>query len=148
MEHIVHSDIEMKQLGETLTQTLTGGDIMLLYGELGAGKTTLVKGIAHGLSIAHEITSPTFTLMNVYPIEGHASLQRLVHIDTYRLDSEQQLKDIGIEDYLGDASTLTIIEWPEKLTSLLRDKTVTTITLTHRDETSRHVAIDSRTTMP
>lgn len=148
MQTITHSDQETKAIGKELTAKLKGGDIVCLYGELGAGKTTLVKGLAEGLGITEEITSPTFTLMNVYPIGLRTSdfglqnksihdrslkseVRTLVHIDTYRLKNEQELLEIGVEDYLRQPHTLTVIEWPEKLTNLLKNKTVITVNLDH-----------------
>ena len=73
--------------GETLASTLRGGDILLLHGDLGAGKTTWTKGIAQGLGITDTITSPSFSLMNLYSVSSlaHPSITQLIHIDTYRL---------------------------------------------------------------
>ncbi len=98
---------------------------MLLHGELGAGKTTFTKGIAQGLDIKDQITSPTFTLMNVYK-NG-----RLVHIDTYRLKNAQELIDIGAEDYIGNPDSISVIEWPEKIKKLLTTKRFISVHLDH-----------------
>ncbi|OGH91153.1 MAG: tRNA (adenosine(37)-N6)-threonylcarbamoyltransferase complex ATPase subunit type 1 TsaE, partial [Candidatus Magasanikbacteria bacterium RIFOXYD12_FULL_33_17] len=101
MKQKTNTTKEMIVLGEKIASKLTGGDIILLQGELGAGKTTMSKGIAKGLGITDEIVSPTFTLMNVYE-NG-----KLVHIDTYRLENAGGLLEIGVEDYLGQADTIT-----------------------------------------
>ena len=100
MEITTKNTEETTEFGKNLADQLNGGDILLLVGELGAGKTTLVKGLAAGLKIQHEITSPTFTLMNTYPLEGN-KIKTVVHIDTYRLKDREELLEIGVEDYLG-----------------------------------------------
>ena len=105
---------------------------MLLSGELGAGKTSLVKGLAAGLGVKNKITSPTFALMNLYEI-GNKKLEikHFVHIDTYRLKDEKELLEIGAEDYLGQPDTICAIEWPEKIADLLKNKKTTFISLEH-----------------
>jgi len=111
--------------GKKIAAELKGGDVVLLYGELGAGKTTLTKGIAARLGIKKNIVSPTFTLMQVYKISNiKYQISNLVHIDTYRLKDEKQLYEIGAEDYIGDSETVCVIEWPEKLGGLLEGKRV------------------------
>lgn len=121
MKIITHSVQETEEFGATLSAKLTDGSIVLLSGNLGAGKTALVKGIAKGLGIKNTITSPTFTLMNVYQIKQKQSrLNELIHIDTYRLKNENELIEIGVEDYLGKPHTICVIEWPEKIEKLLQ----------------------------
>ena len=118
-----NSDKETKKIGQDLSRSFSGGDILLLYGELGAGKTTLVKGIAKGLGIDKEITSPTFSLMNIFEVKKR-NFNKLIHIDTYRLEKEQELIQIGAEDYLGVPDAVVIVEWPEKMENLLKNKKV------------------------
>ena len=149
---ILNSPKETFAYGKKLAAKLKGGDVVLLSGELGAGKTALVKGIAKGLGIKNKITSPTFTLMNVYEVKSPKSeakprteprsgsgtgVQSLVHIDTYRLKDEKELLEIGIEDYLGQPDTICAIEWPEKIKELLKNTAlrakITTIVLEHGD---------------
>jgi len=129
MKYTTHSFEETIAIGEKIASLLKGGDIVLLKGNLGAGKTTLVKGIAAGLGIKKDdITSPTFAIMNVYDMdEKMATAKRLIHIDTYRLKTEEELVEIGIEEYLGERHTICIIEWPEKIPELLREKEALTI---------------------
>jgi tRNA threonylcarbamoyladenosine biosynthesis protein TsaE len=143
MEHITSSNEETFEIGTQLARTLQGGDIVLMYGELGAGKTTLTKGIASGFGITEDITSPTFTLMNIYSVSGNsAGIKSLVHIDTYRLEDAAELLSIGVEDYLGSPDTVTIIEWPEKIESLVLGKKVKKIFLEHIEEGKRKITID------
>lgn len=143
MEYKTVTSEDMENVGKKIAQTLTGGDIILLYGELGAGKTTLTKGIAKELGIKNTITSPSFTLMNVYNIKTskHQNIKTLVHIDTYRLENEQELIDIGIEDYLGKKDTLCIIEWPDKIEDLLKDKKVKRVSIEHTNGDGRKLKI-------
>ena len=135
MKQKTNTTKEMIVLGEKIASKLTGGDIILLQGELGAGKTTMSKGIAKGLEITDEIVSPTFTLMNVYE-NG-----KLVHIDTYRLENADGLLEIGVEDYLGQADTITIVEWPEKIKNLLDNKKTIEISIVKQDDNSREISI-------
>lgn len=100
-------------LGEKLGRLLMSGDIILLYGELGSGKTVFTKGIAKGLEISEPITSPTFTLVN-----EHIGKIPLYHFDLYRLDDYTALYEIGYEEYFYDKG-ICAIEWPERLGPLL-----------------------------
>jgi tRNA threonylcarbamoyladenosine biosynthesis protein TsaE len=135
MKITTNSQSETEMFGKKLAAKLKGGDILLLSGDLGAGKTSLVKGIAKGLGIKNEITSPTFTLMNVYEVQSLKSkVKSLIHIDTYRLKDEKELLEIGVEDYLGKPDTVCIIEWPEKIIGLLKKYQTTAITLEHGDK--------------
>jgi len=151
MQHKTSSEQQMINLGKKIAENFKGGDIVLLYGDLGAGKTTLTKGIASYFGI-DDVVSPTFTLMQEYTIktfqpeadqplaEKHKSIKTLVHIDTYRLENEEDLIEIGVEDYLGDENTICIVEWPEKMHNLLKDKKVIKIEIQHEDENERIVS--------
>lgn len=144
MNKITHSEQETQQIGIELASHLQGGDVVCLYGDLGAGKTTLVKGIANGLNINEEITSPTFTLMNVYQIPANYQLKakKLAHIDTYRLKNEKEFLEIGGEDYIGKSDTVCIVEWPEKIERLLKNKKIINIFLKHINEQERSITIN------
>ncbi len=114
-----HSAAETIHPGRQLGEKLRSGDILALTGELGAGKTCLVKGIAVGLGVTQEVTSPTFTLINEYR-GGRLSL---AHLDLYRLETVSEAVNIGIEDYLGGPG-VTVIEWAEKIVSLLPSRAI------------------------
>jgi tRNA threonylcarbamoyladenosine biosynthesis protein TsaE len=141
MEIISISPDTTKQAGAELARKIIGGAIVCLHGDLGAGKTTFTKGFAEGLGLQHDMTSPTFTLMNVYRLPHTAPARELVHIDTYRLESEAELIGIGVEDYLGLPHTITLIEWPEKISSLLHNKKVINVTIDHLEETTRKITV-------
>jgi len=114
--------------------------LVLLRGDLGAGKTTLVKGIAAGFQAASEedVTSPTFTLVHEY----RGPKANLYHIDLYRVDTPRQLETLGLDDLLADNSIL-LIEWGEKFPRFLRERDVE-ITLERVGENDRKIQISSR----
>jgi len=107
--HISHSAAETEALGETWGRIATSGLVVGLSGELGAGKTQLVKGFARGLGITQRVHSPTFTLVNVY-CGGRLTL---FHLDFYRLDQREQILGAGLEEYFHPAG-VTVIEWAER----------------------------------
>lgn len=103
-------------LGETLTELLRAPKLVVLRGELGAGKTTLVKGMAAALGAnADEVTSPTFTLVHEYA----GNKTRLVHLDLYRLESERELESVGLWDLTGQPDALVMVEWGDKFPSVM-----------------------------
>jgi len=106
-------------LGESWAAELTGGEVIALYGVLGAGKTQLVKGIARGLGYSGDVTSPTFTIVHEY----RGGRLPLYHLDLYRLKSESDGIDIGLEEFLP-SDGVTVIEWPDRLASILPAETL------------------------
>ncbi|MCE0522394.1 MAG: tRNA (adenosine(37)-N6)-threonylcarbamoyltransferase complex ATPase subunit type 1 TsaE [Methylacidiphilales bacterium] len=119
MDLTILNSVEAAQaFGESWAADLVGGEIFALHGVLGAGKTQLVKGVARGLGYRGDVTSPTFTIVHEY-LGGRLPLY---HIDLYRIQNEKEAVDIGLEEYLpGDG--VTIIEWPERIASLLPPRT-------------------------
>lgn len=105
---ITHSAEETRGLGKALACLLRPGDVVLLDGELGAGKTCFAQGVAHGLGIAQQVTSPTFTLMREYK-----GIMPLYHLDLYRLDGPADLRGIGVEEYL-DSEGVLLVEWGDR----------------------------------
>lgn len=96
---------ETHEIARSLAALLGSGDVILLSGDLGAGKTTFAKGLAAGLGVADVVVSPTFTLARVY--EGRLPL---VHVDLYRLEREHEVLDLGLDDLMGDDGVL-VVEW-------------------------------------
>ena len=125
--------------GRTLTQMLTPPKLVLLRGDLGAGKTTLVKGIAAGFEAAEEedVTSPTFTLVHEY----RGPRANLYHIDLYRIDTQRELETLGLDDLRTDGSIL-LIEWGEKFPRFLHQRDVE-ISLGRDGESGRRIRIVS-----
>ena len=120
-EFTTKSAEETIALGRELVLLLSPPKIVLLRGDLGAGKTTLVKGIAQGFQAASEedVTSPTFTLVHEY----RAYSATLYHIDLYRVDTPRELETLGLDDLVGDSSVL-LIEWGEKFVRFERERDV------------------------
>ena len=102
------SPTETRALARRLSQCLVSGDVLLLQGDLGAGKTEFVKGLAEGLQVTELVTSPTFTLLNVY----HGAMP-LYHFDLYRLDDAEELDNIGFAEFLG-GDGVAVVEWPDR----------------------------------
>lgn len=118
MEYILKtgSPEETFHLGEKIGQGLKGGEVICLYGELGAGKTVLAKGLGRGLGIKEEITSPTFTLIQQYEIQ-EGKLQ-FIHMDLYRLQVPEEAEVIGVTDYFRE-DCVCLLEWPEIIQDIL-----------------------------
>ena len=120
MEFISHSEAETEALGEKLARSLPEhGVVIAMYGELGAGKTAFVRGLARGLEVDGAVTSPTFTIVN--ELYGKRDL---FHFDMYRLGSADELFDIGWEDYL-DRGGVCAVEWSENVREALPPDAVT-----------------------
>ncbi len=107
------SDEETLLAGEEFSRTLKEGDVVALNGDLGAGKTVFVKGIAKGLHVEDIVTSPTFTILREYK-----GLLPLYHFDVYRISDPDEMFDIGFSEYL-DGSGVSVVEWAEKVKELL-----------------------------
>lgn len=118
------SGAETIEVGRKLAELLAPPQLLLLCGDLGAGKTTLVKGIAQALDAADadEVTSPTFTLLHEYEGQRHGSPVKLYHLDVYRLESERQLEALGLDDLFA-ANALILVEWGEKFPSIRKRAT-------------------------
>ncbi len=119
MEVITNSPEETEALGAALVERLEAGAVVAFTGDLGAGKTAFVRGMARGLGIPGRVTSPTFTIVNEY--EG--GRLPLFHFDMYRLGSEEELFDIGWEDYLRRGG-ICAVEWSEHIAGALEPETI------------------------
>jgi tRNA threonylcarbamoyladenosine biosynthesis protein TsaE len=139
-----HSADETIALGKEIGAVLTAPMLILLTGELGAGKTTLTKGIASGAGAAREeeITSPTFTLIHKYVDDEKAVGDFSVyHIDLYRVESRQGLESLGLEDIFNEAA-IVIVEWPDRL-HLPANWPVIRIELEHVSQEVRRIVVES-----
>src|SRR5256714_6255289 len=136
-EITTHSTEDTIAFGRTLAALLAPPKLVLLRGDLGAGKTTLVKGIAAAFEAAAEedVTSPTFTLVHEY----RGPRANLYHIDLYRIDTQRELQTLGLED-LREGNGVLLIEWGEKFPQLLRERDVE-ISLQRAGENARKIRV-------
>lgn len=137
MQHITTSSKETQQLAKELARTLTGGEVICLYGDLGHGKTTFTQGLGEGLGVARYVNSPTFLIMRSYKLPSE---KMLYHVDLYRLEHEQEIIDIGLTDLMHSPDAIVVIEWPEKLGKLMPKKRID-IRFEYLDENKREIII-------
>ncbi len=132
-----HSAEETTDLGRRLSPDIKPGTIVLLRGDLGAGKTTLVKGIAEGFqaALAEDVTSPTFTLIHEY----RGPQVTLYHIDLYRIDTARELDTLALDDLMS-ANSILLIEWGEKFERFTKERDVE-IAIEHLGEDERRVTV-------
>ena len=123
-------------LGNKLASIIPDGMTILLCGDLGAGKTTLVRGIAQGLNIKEVVQSPTFNIMKIY-FKGS---RPLIHIDAYRLADIDT--DIGLDEYIGYETGITVIEWPDFIKNLIPDEIIR-VTILRKGNTEREITIET-----
>jgi tRNA threonylcarbamoyladenosine biosynthesis protein TsaE len=124
LEFTTQSGADTIEVGRKLAGLLKPPQLILLQGELGTGKTTLVKGIAQALDAADpdEVTSPTFTLVHEYEGTRDGTPVKLFHLDVYRLEGERQLETLGLDDLLTQ-DALVLVEWGEKFKSIVKRAT-------------------------
>lgn len=141
VEMVTNSPAETQRFGAELAKDLPCPSLILLEGELGAGKTTLVKGIVQGLGAAREeeVTSPSFALVHEYGPEG-----RVYHIDLYRVESPQELSTLGLDDILAGQS-IVLVEWGEKLGPNFAKHTLR-IRMEHAGDDRRRIFIEPANT--
>src|SRR5581483_476501 len=128
MKKIVTSTFEETQhVGLTFAKELRGGEVIALYGDLGAGKTTFMQGLAKGLGITRNIISPTFIIMRTYEAgirDQEQGIRNLYHLDLYRIENEEQAIELGLEELMGDPENIVAIEWPDKIENILPEKRI------------------------
>jgi len=137
MTVITNSENDTIREGEKLGRTLTPGSVIALFGELGAGKTAFTRGLAAGLGVRASVSSPTFTIVNEYP--GDIPL---FHFDMYRLESDDELFDIGWDDYL-ERGGVCAVEWSEKVPGAFPPDAVT-VTIENLGGDSRRLQISGK----
>lgn len=120
LDIISHSSAQTQRLGMRLGELLRGGELLLLDGQLGTGKTTFTQGLARGMGIANVVSSPTFTLLKEYVGQPRPDTEQgtqggliLYHFDLYRLDDPDEIVDLGFEDYFY-SSNVCVVEWADK----------------------------------
>jgi len=132
MENITKSTEETKKFAVELARKIGKGSVLALYGDLGSGKTTFTRYFVEAMGLTNRVQSPTFVVARKY---GYIN-----HVDLYRLTNETEAKDIGIGEMLNDTDSLTLIEWPEIIESILPEKTIK-IYFEYIDENTRKITI-------
>lgn len=141
MEKIVTTNEKQTwEAGFKLGQSLKGGEVLALYGDLGAGKTKFLQGLSKGLGVKNQVNSPTFNILKLYKVTANKQVKSFCHIDAYRLHSEKDLLSLGIEEYFQDDKTVTAIEWAEKIKNIWPKKTIV-IKIKHLEEQKREILI-------
>ena len=134
---ITNNAAETRELGTRLAEKLKAGDVILLEGELGAGKSELARGVARGLGVTETVTSPSFTILNVY----ESGRIPLYHFDWYRLESAEELYELGMDEYLG-GNGIALVEWPAQCPDAVPEKCLR-IKISATGENSRRIETES-----
>lgn len=141
--HTTNSPEETEALGWEFSRKLLPGDIVGLVGELGSGKTCFVRGVAKGLGVKGNVKSPSFTIINIHEREERkGEINRLCHIDLYRIRSAEEFYDAGLEEYIYGKG-ISVIEWADKFPELVSVCTVV-IRFSYKGETEREIVIQRR----
>lgn len=132
---------DLPEIAKELAQIISQFRVVTFTGNLGAGKTTLIKVLCGHLGVKETVNSPTFSLVNQYSIEGAEVGVVLFHIDLYRLKNEEEAFDAGIEEHLFSGH-LCLVEWPEKAIGIIPDNTLR-VEITTQDHEQRHIRVVS-----
>jgi len=132
-----NSEQETEEFAARLAQELKPGCVIALHGNLGAGKTVFSRGFARGLNIIEPVSSPTYTIIQEYPL---ADGNWFFHLDLYRIDTPRAALAFGVDEYLEASDAYTVIEWPERIDTLLPRYTIH-INIEHNGEDGRTISI-------
>ena len=137
LEYISNSEEQTEQIASELATKLSPGAVVALHGNLGCGKTVFARGFARALGVTDYVTSPTFTIVQEYPI---TETKRLYHLDLYRIGNEDDAIAFGIDEYLLDPEAFCLLEWPTRIQELWPDDIVE-VFFEHIDEETRSIKI-------
>jgi tRNA threonylcarbamoyladenosine biosynthesis protein TsaE len=146
MRIITKSPEETEKVAEDFLNSLVTrgvGDhaaVVVLYGDLGAGKTAFTKGIGKALHVSEEITSPTFVIQKNYALSGNPVFSELVHIDAYRLANANEMKKLGWDATLGDPKKLVIVEWAQNIKDII-PQNISKVYFRFVDDTTREITL-------
>ncbi len=141
MEHNSNSTEETQKIAADFAHTLVGGDVILLKGDLGAGKTTFTQGLMQAFGYKDPVRSPTFSMVNLHAV-NRGEIEQVAHIDLFRLKSPDELKQLALEDYIGYPSIVTIIEWPNTQIEEMIKASYYSIKFERVSEDSRKITIN------
>lgn len=126
--------------GLKLGKKINKAEVLALSGDLGAGKTKFLQGLAKGLGVKMKVNSPTFNILKLYKVYNNEKIKLFCHIDAYRLFSEKDLLSLGIEEYINDKKTVVAVEWAEKVKKIFPQKTIK-IRIKIKSEKTREIII-------
>jgi tRNA threonylcarbamoyladenosine biosynthesis protein TsaE len=132
-----YSAEETERAASELAKKTSPGTVIALHGNLGAGKTVFARGFARGLGITQPVSSPTFTVIQEYELSDGSWL---CHLDLYRIENSESALVFGVDEYLEDDSAILLVEWAERISDILPEKTIH-IKIDRIDETSREIFI-------
>jgi len=143
MNRTLRSEAETKKFAKEVLNSLNGKNVILLFGELGSGKTTFTQGIAEALGIKERITSPTFVLSRIYKIklDKLGEFDQLTHFDLYRIKTAEEILDLGLKEYLEDTKTLIVIEWPELVDDMIAPEKKLSLKFSYGEDDMRFVEV-------
>ena len=134
---VSRSEADTEAAGAALAREVSPGTVVLLCGDLGAGKTVFSRGFARGLGVAEPVSSPTYTIVQEYEL---GSGSRLYHMDLYRIGDEHAALGFGVDEFLNEPGAISLVEWPERIAGLLPDDAVR-VELKHRSPEEREIRI-------
>ena len=129
---------ETEKVGFNLAKSLTKGQTILLFGNLGAGKTVFSRGFARGLGITEPVSSPTYTIVQEYDIPSGG---RLYHLDLYRISGVESALAFGVDEFIDDPDAIRLIEWPMRIDGILPDDCIK-VSIAHIDDETREITIE------
>ena len=132
------SEEETERFAEELARRLPPGSLVLLQGDLGAGKTVFSRGFARGLGITEPVSSPTYTILQEYPLPDGGFLY---HLDLYRIDDEHSALAFGVDEYLNSSDSYALVEWPERIAGILPEQGRFRVTIRHLAESERELEL-------
>ena len=138
---VTRSEAETEAFAAALARELPRGTVLTLDGDLGAGKTVFSRGFARGLGITEPVSSPTYTILQEYPLPSGGGM--LYHLDLYRIADEVSALAFGVEEYLDDPASFALIEWPERIAGILPDD-VLEVKLRHLSGNEREITVAGR----
>ena len=145
---ISKSSEQTQKIASQLASNLSGNEILCFSGELGSGKTTFIQGLAKGLGITENITSPTFVIFkkykaknNFHPLGDHPKGEEFYHFDLYRIHDPQEVLDLGFTEIINNKKNISAIEWSEKIKDLIPLKNVIYIKLEYQNKNQRKITI-------
>ncbi len=138
--HLVSRSVEeTEHFARRLAQILPPGSVIALQGDLGAGKTVFSRGFAAGMGITEPVSSPTYTIVQEYPLPGGKGM--LYHLDLYRIENVGSALAFGVDEFLDDPASTALLEWPERIEGIIPDSALW-VTIRHLSDSEREITVE------